>query len=330
MIGVAMLSRWHVHADDYALQAAAHPELEIRAVWDDVPERGMAWGQEMGVPYVTELAEVLADPAIDGVIVAAPTLLHKDIMIQAARSGKHIFSEKVLAPTLQDCEAVLLEIREQGVHLMLSLKRLTDDYYVYAQAALDQGLLGRLVQVRCRLAHNGALPKEGKPYGILPETFFDKAVSGGGALIDLGSHPVYLTNRLAGEVKHLYAQMDYALGHAVEDSAVIVAEYASGARGVIEASLATSGTFLLELHGTEGVLIVEKGRPLRIRSSLLGDGAWQTPALPPPLPSAMEQWVSQIRMGTPPTITHEDFIALTRVIEAASRSYASGGRVSLS
>ncbi|MFS0724857.1 Gfo/Idh/MocA family protein [Paenibacillus sp. 1P07SE] len=330
MIGVAMLSRWHVHADDYALQAAAHPGLEIRAVWDEELERGRAWAKEMGVPFVTELAEVLADPAIDGVIVAAPTTRHKDIMLQAARSGKHIFSEKVLAPARQDCAAVLAEVREHGVHLMLSLKRLTDDYYVYAQAALDQGLLGRLVQVRCRLAHNGALPRDGKPYGILPETFFDPAVSGGGALIDLGAHPVYLTNRLAGKVKHLYARMDYSLGHAVEDSAVIVAEYASGALGIIEASLAASGTFLLELHGTEGTLIVEKGRPLRIRSSLLGDGSWQTPPLPPPLPSAMEQWVSQINEGTPPAITHDDFLELTAVIEAAARSFEAGGTVSLS
>ncbi len=324
-----MLSRWHVHADDYALQAAAHPELEIRAVWDEEPERGKAWAEEMGVPFVTELTEVLANPAIDAVIVAAPTTLHKDILIQAARSGKHIFSEKVLAPTEQDCEAILSEVRAQGVHLMLSLKRLTDDYYVYAQDALDRGLLGRLLQVRCRLAHNGALPKEGKPFGILPATFFDPAVSGGGALIDLGSHPVYLTNRLAGKVKHLYAQMDYALGHPVEDSAVIVAEYESGALGIIEASLAASGNFLLELHGTEGTLMIEKGRPLRIRSSRLGDGSWQTPSLPDSLPSAMEQWVAQMSTGTPPTITHEDFVELTRVIEAAAHSYEAGGRVSL-
>lgn len=329
MIGVAMLSRWHVHADDYALQAASHPDLEVRAIWDEEPERGRAWAAELGVPFVSELDEVLADPTLSGVIISAPTTMHEELMLRAARSGKHIFSEKVLAPTTAACERILEAVQAHRVHLMLSLKRLTDDYYVYAQSVLDRGLLGRLSLIRCHLAHNGGLPQPERPTGILPASFFDPAASGGGALIDLGAHPVYLTNRLAGPAKHLYAQLHHTYDREVEDSAMVVVEYASGALGVIEASLVTSGTFKLELHGSEGMLQIEKGRPPRIRSSLLGDGDWQTPSLPPALPSAMEQWAAQIRAGTEPTITSADYLALTRVIEAAVRSDREGTRVSM-
>jgi hypothetical protein len=51
MIKVAMLSRWHVHANDYAKQAKEHPDLEISMVWDELPERGAAWAQELSVPF---------------------------------------------------------------------------------------------------------------------------------------------------------------------------------------------------------------------------------------------------------------------------------------
>src|SRR5690348_5705393 len=93
MIRVAVLSFWHVHGKDYARDAENHPEVELVAIWDDVPERGQAEAEQRGVRFYSDLNELLAQPDIDGVIVTTPTNIHRDVMVAAARAGKHIFTE---------------------------------------------------------------------------------------------------------------------------------------------------------------------------------------------------------------------------------------------
>lgn len=329
MLVVAMLSKWHVHAKDYAKEALAHPDIKIKVVWDEVPERGEAWAEELGVPFEPELGKVLADPEIDGVIIDAPTNLHKEIMIQAARHGKHIFSEKVLAFTTEDCEEIFRAVEEHQVHLMLALKRLCDPYYLYAQQVLDQGLLGKLNLIRCRLAHGMGLPREGRPYGELPPHFFDPEQTGGGALIDLGAHPIYLVNRLAGPASGVYARLHQSIRTEVDDNSAVMLDYESGLLGIIEAGFVSSNSFQLELHGSEGILQIEKGG-LRIKSQHLRGNEWVVPDnLPDPLPSPLGQWVLQILHGYEPAITKEDMWRLTQINQAAIRSHMEGRRVPL-
>jgi len=329
MLSVALLSKWHVHAKDYAREAREHPEIEIKLVWDEVPERGREWAGELGVPFEPQLERVLADPQIDGVIIAAPTSMHKKIMLQAAAHGKHIFSEKVMALTTEDCEAIFRAADVHQVHIMLALKRLCDPYYLYAQQLLDQGFIGKLNLVRCRLAHGGGLPREGQPYGELPLHFYDPEQSGGGALIDLGAHPIYLVNRLAGPASGLYARLSRSIRREVDDNSVVLLDYDSGALGIIEAGFVSQNSFQLELHGTEGILLIEKGS-VRVRSRHLHGNEWVLPQeLPDPLPSPMAQWVNLIVRGEEPSITREDMLRLTQINQAAIRSQLEGCRVQL-
>lgn len=330
MISVALLSKWHVHAPDYARQANEHSHLSIAKVWDEDPQRGQEWATELGVPFEADLNQVLEDPAIDGVIVDTATHLHKEVIIAAARKGKHIFTEKVLAFTVADCQEIYAAVEEAQVQMMVSLPRLTETAYLYAQQALDQGLLGRLTTIRCRLAHNGAVPSGPEGQGWLPQRFFDPVACGGGALIDLGAHPIYLTNRLAGPATAVQARLSSFLGGEVDDNATVIVEYASGALGVIEAGFVSGGSpFLLECHGTEGSVIVTDST-IRVNSNHSSQQGWHQPEqLPTPLSSPMEQWVDRIRDGKEPTITKEDVIGLTAINEAARLSHQEERRVKM-
>lgn len=329
MIRTALLSRWHVHANDYARQAKENEHLAITAVWDEQPARGQTWANELNVPFHASLDDLLASSEIDAVIVDTPTNMHKEVITKAAQHGKHIFTEKVMGLTVQECEAMYSAIDQAGVHFMISLPRLTDPVYLYAQQALDDGLLGELQYIRCRLAHGGALPYEGHPHGWLPAHFFDPVACGGGALIDLGAHPIYLTNRLAGPASALSARFSYQLGHEVEDHAVVMVEYASGAIGVLEAGFnAAASPFLVELHGTKGSVMIED-ETLKIKSTLTGN-QWSTPELPQPIARPLRQWASAIASGVTPTITRADAIELTKINQAAKTSHEEGRRVVLS
>src|SRR5215472_10805095 len=93
IIRLAMLSFWHVHAGDYQHQALTNHATEIIAIWDETPDRGRAQAQSLGVPFYEDLHELLARADVDGVIVDAPTTLHRDVMVAAAQAGKHIFTE---------------------------------------------------------------------------------------------------------------------------------------------------------------------------------------------------------------------------------------------
>ncbi|MGM0124604.1 hypothetical protein IGI37_001982 [Enterococcus sp. AZ194] len=327
MLKVAMLSRWHVHADDYAQQVQANPDMEIVAVWDEVQTRGLDWAKELEVPFYENLDKLLQVSEIDAVVVVSPTNMHREIILQAVEAGKHVFTEKVLGLTVDECDQILEAVQKHQVELMVSLPRLTENYYVLAQKTLDEGKLGDLTTIRCRLAHDGAVPTMSNPQGWLPAHFFDKEVCGGGAFIDLGAHPIYLTNRLAGPATTVSATLKSTSGRSdVDDNSVVVVEYASGAIGILETGFLSAGSpFQLELYGTKGTLLVE-GEKVR----LLIDGQEEVLTEKLALPSPLEQWLDEIKRINTPTLTATDFRALTQINEAAAESNKTGKKVSIS
>ena len=92
MVRVAMLSRWHVHADEYASRVDDEEQAQVVAVWDEEPGRGQGWASELGVGFEADLDRLLARDDIDAVAVAAPTNMHPEVMLRAAQAGKHTHS----------------------------------------------------------------------------------------------------------------------------------------------------------------------------------------------------------------------------------------------
>src|SRR3954451_22759812 len=185
MIRVAILGFWHVHAADYAAEARAHPGIEIVAAWDDDTARGRARSAELGVLFHEDLAELLARSDVNGVIVTTPTRLHPEVITAAAKAGKHVFTEKVLALTPADAHRIVDTVNASGVKLTVSMPRLAHGYTIAIREVLASRRLGYVTQVRCRFAHDGALGN-----AWLPAQFFDPDEAGGGALVDLGCHPL--------------------------------------------------------------------------------------------------------------------------------------------
>jgi predicted dehydrogenase len=327
LINVALLSKWHVHAEDYARQAQNNQHLSLKLVWDEDSKRGQDWAEKLSVSFESDLNAVLSNPEIDAVIVDTPTNMHKEVIIAAAKNKKHIFTEKVLALSLEDCKEIMTEVKENNVQLTVSLPRLTEDYYLYAQDVLNQGILGTLSTIRCRLAHNGAVVSDKHPNGWLPEHFFNKEECGGGAFVDLGAHPIYLTNRLAGKVCAVTARLQQSQKHEVDTNSVALVEYESGALGILETGFLSSGSpFQLELYGTEGTLLIED-QNIRIKSKQLGEG-WKVPEeLPKTKSLPLDQWADAIVTGSETSITADDALNLTLVNELAELSNRKGKRV---
>ncbi|EOS55593.1 Gfo/Idh/MocA family protein [Paenibacillus barengoltzii] len=319
MIRIGKISYWHVHAEDYTKQALEHPETELAAIWDELPERGQAKAAQYGVPYYASLDEMLAQDDIDAVIVDAPTNMHRDVMVKAAEAGKHIFTEKVIAPTAKEVSDILAAVRKAGVKLMVSLPRLYDGYTQTIDRVLQGGKLGKLTMARVRLSHNGATAN------WLPEHFFSKEQCGGGALIDLGCHPMYLVRRFLGMPESVSANFGYVTGKEVEDNAVAILRYAEGAIGIVEAGFVNSHSpFSIELHGTEGTLLYGFPDEVPVVRYNGGSEQWEKLELDDRLPYAFSQWVEHIKLGTEATDNIAAAVDLTKLMEASNRSVAEG------
>ncbi|MEC0129808.1 MULTISPECIES: Gfo/Idh/MocA family protein [Paenibacillus] len=322
-IRIGKLSYWHVHAWDYTKQAQEHEDTVLAAVWDENVERGNKAAESLNIPFFESLDDLLAQEDIDAVIVDAPTNMHRDVIVAAAKAGKHIFTEKVIAPTLKEVNAIIAEVNENKVKLTVSLPRLNDGYTLTIQEILSQELLGKITYVRVRLSHNGATES------WLPDHFFSLEQCGGGALIDLGCHPMYLAKLfLDQDVTGVSANFGYVTGKEVEDNAVVTLFTDSGAIGVVEAGFVNSHSpFTIEVHGTEGTLLYgtpENKLLLRTNKSTDKEEGWKEVALQSNRESAFHQWVDHIQNNTLGTQNVEMAVELTRLMEAANRSAKEG------
>jgi 1,5-anhydro-D-fructose reductase (1,5-anhydro-D-mannitol-forming) len=356
MIRLAMLSFWHLHGKDYALAAREHPDTEIAAVWDEDPVRGREEALRWGAQFYENLDELLAEPEIDAVVVDTPTSAHRDVIIAAARAGKHIFTEKVIAATLKETEEIVREVEASGVAFMVSMWRSDEAYTEAITDILNRGLLGTITQLRIRDGHPLGVPTEEQPRGFLPEQFYNAEESLGGALIDL-CHPVYLLSHFLGRPGSVMATLGHVTRREVEDNAVVTFHYPNGAIGVAETSYVSAFTpFSIEAHGTEGSLLFSvdgigeliarrrnpndvrssaEGGPngkLYVRSNLLSPAStgWELQELRAgPHPKAFEKWVAHIQSGTTAPDNVALGVELSAAIEASYRSASTGTAVRL-
>lgn len=313
MLKIAMLSKWHVHAEGYAHLLQSYEDVQITCVWDEDPVRGTAWAESLGAAFEADLDALLARVDVDAVVVDAPTNIHCEVMCKAAKAGKHIFTEKVLAATVAQCEQIAQAIRDSGVKFCISYPQRTWPTILYAKKVLEEGLLGQVSFLRIRNAHGGASQR------WLPDYWYDPQAACGGAMMDLGCHPNYQAAYLLGKPRRVTAMFNtHCCPPGMEDNAVSVIEFENKAIAVLETGFVTPwGTTGLELLGTQGALRIEDGK-VSLRSEKLPLSGWFMPdKLPDALPDAMRQWVDGILHGKAIHFSLEDAIALTELLENA-------------
>lgn len=310
---VAVLSFWHVHAADYASTAARHPNTELVAVWDDDEERGRAGAAKFGVEFAPDLDTLLARADIDAVTITTATSDHRDVILRAAEAGKHVFTEKLLAATVEQAEEIISACDEHGVKLIVSLPRLYHGYTQAVKEVLARGDLGTITYSRVRLSHDGAVAN------WLPERFYDPDLAFGLAIADLGCHPVYLTQLFLGSRPATIASAyTHVTGRAVEDNAVVTVTYDDGAIGVIESGVVSPDPFLIEIGGERGWLSYSQ-HDARLELAVKGRDT-ELIDVPADLPSAFDQWVGHITHDTRADDNLNRAVELTRLVVAANRA----------
>lgn len=316
-MNIAMISYWHVHAEGYTKEILEKTDSKVTAIWDEDAARGIRYAKQFGAKFYENYDELLQDKQIDGVVINSATSEHTKLILKAIGAGKKVFSEKVLALTTAECLEIKEALAKKGMDLTMSLVKKCEPEFLFAKQMVQSGRLGRITYARMRNVHNGSIAN------WLPAHFYSREQCGGGAMIDLGAHPMYLLNWLLGEPKTIQSVFTDITGHEVEDNAVSVIEFEQGAIGVAETGFVSNYTpATLEISGTKGTLMVRGGVSFATEET---DGKWVTPdRLPEALPSPLIQWVQGQKADEGVTFGIEDAVMLTRMMEAAYRSYQSG------
>jgi scyllo-inositol 2-dehydrogenase (NAD+) len=297
------------------------PGARLHAVTDVRADVTRALAAETGARACATHQEMLADPALDAVVVMTPTKLHHDVVIDAAAAGKAIFCEKPLALDVNECEAMAKAVEHHRVFFQLGFMRRFDRAYAAAKRKIKEGAIGRPIVFKSSSRDQFPPPLD----YLRPE-------SSGGLFIDMGIHDFDLARWYMGEVVSVHstgaAVADPRIAEVGDvDNAFTTLTFESGAIGVV--SLSRNGVYgyaiQTEIVGTSGTLQIGYDQETALLIMTEGQVAHDTvPGFLERFDQAyltqLQDFVDNLRLGRAAPVTCADGLAAQRIAIAATRS----------
>jgi predicted dehydrogenase len=322
LIGAGFMGTTHARA-----WSATDATLTAVLAGPDSPPEELA--DEHGATAFTQLDAFL--DVVDVVDVCAPTHLHAEFTLAAARASKHVICEKPLARTPEDGAEMVAACRDAGVQLLVGHVVRFFPEYLAAKAAVERGAVGEPAVLR----FSRATFQPRRPAG---NWFIDQQKSGG-LVLDLMVHDLDYARWVGGEVTSVYARsVQGARPAAGIDHAVAILRHAGGALSNVEASWAyPHGHFRTrgEIAGDAGVVSWDSARTDPMRTFLHeqqrgGDTPLAASTLDEdPYTTQLRHFLAVLRGDAEPVVTGEDGLASLRLAAAVARSIETGEVASL-
>ena len=259
IVGCGMIARFHVKA------LLEIPGAFIAGLVSRSPANGTKLIEEMGVspcPVFTTVEEAVRHPGVDAVVITTPSGAHLEPAVVAAKAGKHVVVEKPLEITPERCDRIVEACDANRVKLCTIFPSRFADSSAVLKKAVESGKFGRLTlaETTCKWWRSQAYYDEGGWKGT-------QALDGGGALMNQAIHSVDLLLWMMGEATHVTG-FTAMLAHErieVEDTAVAVVRFKSGALGVIQGTTSVHPGYAktIAIHGNKGSAVIEQEDVLR-------------------------------------------------------------------
>ncbi|MDR1531120.1 MAG: Gfo/Idh/MocA family oxidoreductase [Clostridiales bacterium] len=185
-------------------------KCELAAFCDIIEERAANAAREFGAAgakVCTDYKEVLKDGRIDVVHVLTPNVAHAPITVAAFEAGKHVLCEKPMAHNTEDAQKMLDAWKKSGKQFTIGYQNRFRPEIRMLRAAVEAGELGRIYFGKAHAVRRRAVPT----WGVFP----NKALQGGGPLIDIGTHALDITLWMMDNYspQSVSGSVFYELGH---------------------------------------------------------------------------------------------------------------------
>ena len=260
-LGIVGLGRW---AKVLARAARQSDRLQIVSAFSRSEERRAAFEKELDVPAAPDMKTLLANPVIQGVILTVPNEQHLPLAEQVARAGKHVYTEKPIAQTLEDGLRIAALEARHGVSVTVGHSARLMAGIRIIRERIDRGELGRVAFVEANFSNERALE-------LTPQTWrWYKDRAPGGPLSQLAIHQFDVLHYLGGEVSEVSSMASKLspVGAEVDDQSMTLLRFADGKIGYVGSCWTSPGIFAVRVFGSKGLMHYE-----------IDFGTWDTPHL---------------------------------------------------
>jgi len=258
-VGIVGLGRW---AKVLTRAAAKSNKIRIVSAFSRSEEKRAAFAKELGVPAAPDMQSLLANPEIKGVILTVPNEQHLPMAEQVARSGKHVYTEKPIANTLEDGLKIAALEKKYGVSVTVGHSARLMAGIRIIRAMIDKGELGRVAFMEANFSNERALELTRETW----RWYKDKAP--GGPLSQLAIHQFDVLHYLGGEIDAVSSMASKLspVGAEVDDQSMTLLKFADGKIGYVGSCWTSPGIFAVRVFGSQGLMHYE-----------IDFGAWDTP-----------------------------------------------------
>src|SRR6187397_14069 len=249
-VGIVGLGRW---AKLLTRAVRTSNSIEIVQGFSRSEESRTAFQQEFGVRSATDFAALLNNPELKGVILTVPNEQHLPLAREVAKAGKHVYTEKPIASTLEEGLAIEALENTYGVSVTVGHSaRLMAGIQAIGKA-IGSGELGRVGFMEANFSNERALELTPKAW----RWYKDRAP--GGPLSQLAIHQFDVLHYLGGEILEAstIASKLSPVGAEVDDQSMTVLRFADGKIGYVGSSWTSSGVFCVRVFGAKGLMHYE-------------------------------------------------------------------------
>jgi len=331
MIGAGVVSNGHLQ------ELKTNPNVEISAIADLNKKARETLAQRYEAKKtVSDYQVLLDDKSIDLIYVCTPHHLHYPMVIDALQSGKHVICEKPIAISLKEADEMIEEAKKTGRRFFVALNHRFDPTRREAKALLEKEEIGKPF-----LTISNFLGDELERMNDPENWKGTREKSGGGVLIDAGTHMIDIARSYFGEVKSVLAKCERLTVKAenkAEDTAVVILDFANGVVANLTVTLAIRfnlwnmpgvGCNIAEhIYGTEGSIHVTN-HPQRLLTVTRQNKKEKFDLAPDMYEGMNEHFINCLLNNKEPLVTSGDAREALAVIMAAYESTRKGERVFL-
>jgi predicted dehydrogenase len=258
-LGIVGLGRW---ARVLTRAAQTSDKLRIVSGYSRSEEKRQGFARDTGVPAAPDLKTMLADPAIQGVILTVPNEQHLPVAREVARAGKHVYTEKPIASTLDEGLEIADLQAKHGISVTVGHSARLMGGIRQIRAAIDAGELGRVAFIEANFSNERALE-------LTPQTWrWYKHRAPGGPLSQLAIHQFDVLNYLGGDIAEASSMASKLspVGADVDDQSMTLVKFTDGKVGYVGSCWTSPGVFAVRVFGSKGLMHYE-----------IDFGTWDTP-----------------------------------------------------